>query len=408
MATVYFSPMLLGLMVLLAIAVAATALWYVSRPYAGPEFWMASGWTLILGVILFIGFMATGSPVLNVLGNAGQLAGEGLFLLGIFRFLGRPLPISVITASVAVMVAFNVHYWLVGGSSDFLLGVYSTIAGLLPLQAIWLLLHSREDRATRPAQLLVGFSLMLYSGVTLLRGYYGYYHWLTDQPYMPPHQSFSYLLPYNFAIPALVMGFIGVSLMTMQRILAVSRDHEERARHLATRDALTDLLNRRAFNAIAERDLARSLRQRYPLCIAFMDLDHFKRLNDDYGHSFGDDVLRLFADSWGEQLRSTDVLARYGGEEFVLLLPDTELAEARTILDRGRANIAAASIRCGDTPVTLTFSAGLAEAIPGDDVESLMSRADQALYRAKDSGRNRVVLWEPGFPSGVHATQPAS
>ena len=178
MLAIYFSPMLLGLMLLLAIAVAATALWYVSRPYAGPAFWMASGWTLILGVMLFIGFMVTGSPVLNVLGNAGQLAGEALFLLGIFRFLGRPLPLWIVPASVGLMMAFNIRYWVVDGNSDFLLGVYSTIAGLLPLQAIWLLLHSRADRATRPAQLLVGVSLLLYSGVTLLRGYHGYHDWL--------------------------------------------------------------------------------------------------------------------------------------------------------------------------------------------------------------------------------------
>lgn len=401
---VYFSPMLLGLLLLVAIAVAATALWYVAKPYDGPWFWMASGWTLVSGVLLFVGFMVTRNPVLNVLGNAGQLAGEALFLLGIFKFLGRPLPAITVSASIGIMIAFNVHYWIFGGNSNFLMGVYSTIAGLLPLQAIWLLLHAREDRATRPAQILVGISLVLYSGVTLLRGYYGYYDWLTDQPYVLPHQSFSYLLPYNFAIPALVMGFIGVALMTMQRILAVSRDHEERARHLATRDELTDLLNRRAFNTIAERDLARSLRQRYPLCLAFIDLDHFKRLNDDYGHSFGDTVLRLFAESWGDQLRTTDVLARYGGEEFVLLLPDTELAEARSILERGRSAIAAASIRCGDTPVTLTFSAGLAEALPGDDVDSLMSRADQALYRAKDSGRDRVAVWESDSPGAVPST----
>ena len=135
MLAIYFSPMLLGLMLLLAIAVAATALWYVSRPYAGPAFWMASGWTLILGVMLFIGFMVTGSPVLNVLGNAGQLAGEALFLLGIFRFLGRPLPLWIVPASVGLMMAFNIRYWVVDGNSDFLLGVYSTIAGLLPLQA---------------------------------------------------------------------------------------------------------------------------------------------------------------------------------------------------------------------------------------------------------------------------------
>lgn len=408
MLAIYFSPMLLGLMLLLAIAVAATALWYVARPYAGPAFWMASGWTLILGVVLFIGFMVTGSPVLNVLGNAGQLAGEALFLLGIFRFLGRPLPLWIVPVSVGLMMAFNIRYWVVDGNSDFLLGVYSTIAGLLPLQAIWLLLHSREDRATRPAQLLVGVSLLLYSGVTLLRGYHGYHDWLLDRPYIPPHQSFSYLLPYNFALPALVMGFVGVTLMTMQRILAASREHEERAQRLATRDELTDLLNRRAFNAIAERDLARALRQQQPLCLAFIDLDHFKRLNDNHGHSFGDQVLRIFADRWRGQLRASDVLARYGGEEFVLLLPDTDPGEARTLLDRARASIAAADIRHGEVSVSLTFSAGLAQAQAGDDVDSLLGRADQALYRAKTSGRDQILVWEPGAFAAAPGTQASS
>lgn len=408
MLAIYFSPMLLGLMLLLAVAVSATVLWYVSRPYAGPAFWMAAGWTLILGVVLFIGFMVTRNPVLNVLGNAGQLAGEGLFLLGIFRFLGRPLPLWIVPASVGIMVAFNIHYWVFAGNSNFLLGVYSTIAGLLPVQAIWLLLRRREDRATRPAQLLVGVSLLLYSAVTLLRGYYGYHDWLLDLPYIPPHQSFSYLLPYNFALPALVMGFVGVALMTMQRILVESRAHEARARHLATRDELTDLLNRRAFNALAERDLARALRQQYPLCLAFIDLDHFKRLNDNHGHSFGDYVLRVFADTWRGQLRATDVLARYGGEEFVLLLPDTGLVEARTMLERGRAKIAAVAFRDGDASATLTFSAGLAQAVAGDDLDSLLGRADQALYRAKTTGRDQVLIWEPGVLNAAPGTQASS
>ncbi|MEQ9465406.1 MAG: GGDEF domain-containing protein [Haliea sp.] len=395
MLAIYFSPMLLGLLLLLAIAVSATALWYVSRSYAGPAFWMAAGWVLILGVVLFIGFMVTGNPVLNVLGNAGQLAGEALFLLGIFRFMGRPLPLWIVPASVGIMVAFNVHYWMFDGNSDFLMGVYSTIAGLLPLQAIWLLLCTRDGQTARAAQLLVGLSLLLYSAVTLLRGYYGYHDWLLDRPYIPPQQSFSYLLPYNFALPALVMGFVGVTLMTMQRILAVSRDHEARAQHLATLDELTGLLNRRAFNAIADRDLAHALRHQRSLCLAMIDLDHFKRLNDSYGHSFGDQVLRAFAEGCKAQLRSSDVLARYGGEEFVLLLPDTEPGEARIMLDRARSAVAATDFGAGTTPVALTFSAGLAQARAGDHIDSLLGRADKALYRAKAAGRDRVVLWQP-------------
>ncbi len=395
MEAIYYSPMLLGICLLLAVAISSTALWYVSRPYAGPAFWMAGSWTLIAGIAFFFGFIATGSPVLNVLGNAGQLAGEALFLIGIFHFMGRPLPWWIVPVSVGVMVAFNIHYWVTSGNSDFLMGVYSTIAGLLPVQAIWLLFKSREDSATRPAQLLVGVSLLLYSAVVLLRGFHGYHDWWQGQPYVFPLKSYSYLLPYNFGIPALVMGFVGVTLMTMQRILAVGRTHQIRAEYLATRDDLTRLLNRRAFRTVAERDLARALRQKHSLCLAMIDLDHFKRLNDSYGHSFGDEALRHFADAWQGQLRETDVLARYGGEEFVLLLPDTSPQEARVLLDRARLAVAGTALHAGSSAVSVTFSAGITEARQGDTIDLLLSRADEALYRAKDNGRDRVEVWAP-------------
>ncbi len=395
METLYYSPMLLGVALLLAVAISSTALWHVSRPYAGPVLWMAGSWTLIAGILVFFGYIATGSPVLNVLGNAGQLAGEALFLIGIFHFMGRTLPWWIVPASVGVMVAFNIHYWVVAGSSDFLAGVYSTIAGLLPLQAIWLLFKSREDPATRPAQLLVGCSLLLYSGVVLLRGFYGYHDWWYDKPYVHPVESFSYLLPYNFGIPALLMGFFGVTLMTMQRILAMSRVHQMRAEYLATRDDLTLLLNRRAFRTVAARDLARAQRAQHSLCMAMIDLDHFKRINDNYGHSFGDEALRHFAECWQSQLRETDVLARYGGEEFVLLLPDTAANEAQVLLERARLALADTALEVNAQLVKVTVSAGVTLAMPGDTIDSLLSRADEALYQAKDAGRNRVQVWAP-------------
>lgn len=197
MRELYFSPMLLGLCLLVAVAISATALWRVSRPYEGPGFWMSGSWTLIAGIVLFIGFMATGSPTLNVLGNAGQLAGEALFLLGIFRFVGRPLPWWIVPASVLTMMAFNIHYWMYDGNSDFLMGVYSTIAGLLPLQAIWLLAWNKVDQVRRPVRLLVAISLLIHSVVTLVRGALGYLDWWNNEPYLMPYDSFSNLLPYK-------------------------------------------------------------------------------------------------------------------------------------------------------------------------------------------------------------------
>jgi len=235
MSILYFSPMLLGLNLLLAVAVAATALWAMTRPEPGPGFWMAGAWTLIVGVLFFLAFMITGSRVANVVGNALQLAGEALLILGVFRFMGRRLPYWLLPTAILVMVGFNLHYWLRDGNSDFLMGVYSTIAGLLPLQAIVLLLRSRVEPATRPARMLVAVCLLIYSGVTLWRGALGYYEAWAGLPYQMPNESFSYLLPYNLAIPALVMGFVGMTLMTMQRILADSQRNARDASDSAAR-----------------------------------------------------------------------------------------------------------------------------------------------------------------------------
>ncbi|MGM0632490.1 MAG: GGDEF domain-containing protein [Pseudomonadota bacterium] len=278
MQTLYFSPMLLGLMMLIAISIAATALWQMTRPREGPGFWMAGSLSLLTGVLLFLLFTITRNPAVNVLANALQMAGEAIFLLGIFRFMGRPLPYWIVPVSVLVVVVFNLHYWITDGNSDFLMGVYSTVAGLLPVQAIWLLLRERRDPATRPARMLVGLSLLVYSVVTLARGGLAYRDWWLEVPYVQPYESFSYLLPYNFAIPALVMGFVGVTLMTMQRVL-------DELNSLARVDPLTGALNRRSLTETFERELLRLQRHPRPLALAMLDLDHFKDINDRHGHT---------------------------------------------------------------------------------------------------------------------------
>lgn len=394
MGALYFSPMLLGICLLLAIAISATALRFMVPNEQGPGFWMAGSWSLIGGIGLFIGFIITHNPVLNVLGNAAQLAGEALFLLGIFRFMGRPLPWWTVPASAALMALVNTHYWLYDGNSDFLMGVYSTIAGLLPVQAIWLLLRKHQDAKTRPAQVLVGISLVIYSIITLWRGYLGYHDWWQDQPYIQPYQSFSYLLPYNFAIPALVMGFVGCTLMTTQRVLARSRQLAEQLQELATRDPLTSVLNRRAFQEHLVHEMARAQRYGTPLCLAMLDLDHFKALNDRLGHLGGDKALQQFAWQCHEQARRTDVFARFGGEEFVLLMPQTEPQEALAVVQRLHARLSPQQLAYQEHRYQLHFSAGVATLLADDTPDSLLRRADQALYAAKAGGRNRVLLWQ--------------
>ncbi|MDP2839403.1 MAG: sensor domain-containing diguanylate cyclase, partial [Syntrophales bacterium] len=171
---------------------------------------------------------------------------------------------------------------------------------------------------------------------------------------------------------------------------------------LAVTDELTDLFNRRGFFQLGEREVERALRFKRPLAALMFDIDHFKRVNDAHGHPVGDQVLRALADSVRQNTRGIDVAGRYGGEEFVLLLPETPLPEAVQIAERIRQSIADLSVPIcpanGDSPpvkIHITISIGVAIALPGiRTLADLLERADHAMYRGKDFGRNRVVIWE--------------
>lgn len=510
MEAFYFSPLLLGVNLVLAIAISATALWLIARPMPAPFFWMVGAWTLVLGIVLFGMFVMTRSPMLNVAGNLLQLCGEAILILGVFRFIGRPIPYWIIPASLAVVGGMNVHYWVTAGNSDLLMMVYAIVAGLLPVQAVFLLLKSRDEPSTRPARLLVGVCLGLYSAVTFLRAWFAWGAYATGQPYTQPYESFSYLLPYNFGIPALVMGFVGMTLMTMQRILAESRMNAERAKEsasrferllnvssagvavlrdgricdanrqlesllgiprelvlgsefvlyfkkrtrsllgrtldvadgslvdidikrndgsilntelrilpligdsgdyiaeirdvshrrtledelkrLATIDPLTGVMNRRSFEGLFSRAMQHSLRHKAAMCLAILDLDHFKEVNDLHGHQTGDQALRLFSKFCEREARGTDIFARIGGEEFVLLMTNTPIEGAMSFLQRLSLGVSTMRIEGSKGSYYIQFSAGVTQFNEEDTLDSLMQRADKALYKAKDEGRNTISI----------------
>ena len=163
-------------------------------------------------------------------------------------------------------------------------------------------------------------------------------------------------------------------------------------RELATRDALTGLLNRRAMVELLAREHPRIERGQGPLAVALLDIDLFKRINDELGHGAGDEVLRRFASVIKDQLRAADALARWGGEEFLLLMPGTRAEDARIVLDRLRAAIAAGGFDAIAPQLKVSFSAGVAEVLEGETQDAAIDRADRALYRAKQAGRNRVEV----------------
>jgi diguanylate cyclase (GGDEF)-like protein len=201
------------------------------------------------------------------------------------------------------------------------------------------------------------------------------------------------------------MSMLAVALLTgeMSKLRArLKRQKEEllaavaTIRTLATIDELTSLVNRRHMNEVLVAEERREHWRGKPVCIALLDIDFFKRVNDRYGHAGGDCVLRAFAGAARADLRAGDVLARWGGEEFLLMLPDTTLAEATQVLRRMAERVKAVRIAELDRELTITFSGGLVERRSGEPFAETILRADRAMYVAKSSGRDRVAVGEAG------------
>jgi diguanylate cyclase (GGDEF)-like protein len=176
-----------------------------------------------------------------------------------------------------------------------------------------------------------------------------------------------------------------VRLLALEAAIAIERGELLGRLELAARtDDLTGLHNRRAWSTEIAREMARAERDGTALCVAVLDLDRFKQFNDDHGHQAGDRFLKQVAGVWTSELRGTDILARHGGEEFALAMPNTELDKAERMLER----------LCAAVPDDQTCSAGVCTWNGEESGEELLSRADRALYGAKDAGRNRVVASE--------------
>ena len=165
---------------------------------------------------------------------------------------------------------------------------------------------------------------------------------------------------------------------------------------LATIDSMTGLYNRRHFLALAAAEWSRFQRYYRPLSVLMIDVDHFKSVNDRYGHAVGDDALIAVANACMEGKRSSDIVGRLGGEEFAMLLPETDLYQARIVAERIRKNVAACSLTAHAIHFKVTASVGFAAAtVSMSGFEALLNAADEALYQAKEQGRNRIVAWLP-------------
>lgn len=370
-----------------------TALWLIHRDMRGIGLWAVGAMVVSLGVLG--AFLRSDSLPSATLAAANILIVAGLTITwwGVDAFFGRR-PGYRLGLVILVITAVGVIYFIVTGNSRFrvifLLGIFALMAGL----RIYSLLREVTP-GTRFSQFLTSMALGAQATHYLVLA--------TAVFSLPPVEKPLAQLPFFgwiFLIPML-----GSIVVVFGIVLLVNQTIAMRLKESARRDALTEALTRRAMEEMAEHELARSRRHGLPLSLLLLDIDHFKLVNDQYGHAAGDAALRQFAAAVRRCLRREDIFGRLGGEEFCALLPSTAVDGAAQLAERIRQSVANLAVEAGGNRLSLKVSIGVASL--GEHAGSwdeLVNRADRAMYAAKRAGRDRVIvgdisLTETGLPN---------
>ena len=351
---------------------------------AGIREWGQANGLAVVALLLFASRGVLPDPLSIELANGLYLATGGLMYAGFRRHLGLPVPLRLLVAGglAALGGVALFHYGpeslalRIVSVSTFHAAICFAIRASLPRTA--------EGRLRYPTAFTRTTALLLGCGHAA-RGLF----YLVDavEPVSllePATANLVFFAIGTLALPGLTLGAV---MMANARILSDTA-------YAAEHDHLTGAPSRRAFFDMAERELARARRHRTQLGLLLVDADHFKRINDTYGHGVGDQVLRDLVARTQDVIRKIDYCARLGGEEFGVLLPDATLQTAQGVAERLRSALDRPAQPGG---AAYTVSIGLAMLEEGESLASLMERADAALYAAKQAGRNRVVA-APGRP----------
>lgn len=302
------------------------------------------------------------------------------YMRAIREFLGRTDRWLLLYSIVGVIVVANVWYGAI--APDYAIRVVSvSLVGALLLLWLTVTLLAHSESALRKSKRITAVVFMFAAASLVLRG---------GDALLHPDQPFGESLPQQVALLVYallpVFGSLGFLLMHAERANA-------RLVNQARTDDMTGALNRRAFVHVARHTLAGCQRTGRAMSVMLMDLDRFKQINDTHGHAAGDQALRTFHRRLCSLLRDEDIVARVGGEEFAVLLPGADIENAREVAERVRAGVSESPMVFNGKPIAVRVSIGVA---PWDGiertVEPILARADRAMYAAKRSGRNRVVV----------------
>ena len=397
MASIHIPTLMLAL--LSGFAMLGVQLWAAQRSrlhYLDLGVWSWGSWTLLAGFAMLSARLVLPVWISALFGNGLIALGIVFYTVAIHRHVrGRSLPRWMWWGAPAV--AWGLTAWMLAWPLALRTSAISLVFAVLLMPAIFLLLGPgwRGESSLRA----VGVTLVAAAASLMLRSL----HALTNpEEYLDLMQgSLGQGLTFLFSFISLIGAGFGFVLANFERI---ARRMEE----VASTDGLTGCLNRMTADALLRHELERGRREGAPLAFVLLDLDHFKDVNDCHGHHAGDDALRAFAAEVRARLRASDVVGRWGGEEFGLVLPATDGAGARSLVEQIREAVATLRLCDGDgRDFTLTVSAGIAVAEPGGQLtaDQLFMRADRALYRAKDGGRNNVQVHDSNWE--LRAQSPA-
>lgn len=315
-----------------------------------------------------------------VVGNMLIVAGIALAMRALRVFVGSKPRDAMTWVLLAALVLMLVYFTEVNASSIGRTIAISAALGIIALRAA-MLLRRRAPAECRLSSRVTEYVFWLVAWITAFR--------IVGTLFFPPPGSLSQT-PFNATVFLFYSGFIIVATLSVMwmEIETLQAELLRSARY----DSLTGLQNRGTFLADFEREVSRCERGAPAFSLALFDLDHFKRLNDQYGHPFGDQVLRAFANVLKAGIRKYDTAGRYGGEEFALLMPATGKDTALRVAERMRRDLEARGITVEGKRIEVTVSGGIATyGQDGEGWDTLLSAADDALYKAKEGGRNRIL-----------------